>query len=177
MKEFFKHNRIAAAAALLLIIIVSLTAGVNRSVGKLADDLETAYAANDPVYGSAQKDAERFTAYLREFYSVAAGFGITQPDNVRGLGSTVSSPFSGKDSIDTAYAEADAVYNRVINTPGLTENASTEMIRSFAELQAMHLRLKNNKNYNTAAKEYNRVLSSFPANVFDFVHSEAAVFD
>lgn len=177
MKEFFKHNRVAAFAALLVIIALSLTLGVNRSVGKLANELASIYTSGSAEYGSAEKDVKKFCTYFNELYGLITSDSISRPAYSADLSRMISSPFCNANLLSKAYADASADYNRFINTPGIDDSVRNEAIRSFAELKAIQLRIKNNLIYNTAAEEYNKALAAFPASILDFLHSPAAVFD
>ena len=177
MKDFFKHNRIAAIIALVLIVALSTLIGVNRSMGSLAGELQTAYETGSDEYGSAAKDIKKFCSYFNELYGIVASAGIPVPEYASELSELASSPFGKSGLVAQAYNDAANAYNRFINIPGLQETAANEAIRCFAELQSMQLRIKNNLTYNDAAKEYNKALGSFPASIFDFMHSPAAVFD
>lgn len=177
MKNFFKYNRIAAAAALILSVILTLTFGVSRSTEKLAREVEALYEAADPVYGSAKADAKRFCTYLERLYAEASAYGIAAPEYLGELSGLASSAFPEKNMLGQAFSDADGTYNRLINLSEITEGAKTEAIRCFAEINAMRLRLKNNEIYNTAAKDYNKELGSFPAKLFDRTHLPAAVFE
>lgn len=179
MKEFFLHNRPAAIAALILAILLAFTLGVNRSVGSLARDVEKAYVENDAKYGSVQKDINKFYAYLNELYSVSSSFGEDKGME-RALGDltfSLTSPFINANAVLTSYETANVTYDRLINSDKLTEEQKTETILCFAELQSLKLRLKNNEPYNAAAEKYNSALKAFPANVFDFFHEPAGVFE
>lgn len=177
MKDFFRHNRLAAIAALIVVIALSLLIGVNRSVGKLADGVEAAYSDSDTGYGSVHKDVQKFCACLGELYSVTASAGFERPDYFTELKKLSERPFGDAMLLSQAYSDAVSAYNRFINAPGTDSDSAAEATRCFAEVKAMQLRIKHNDPYNNAAKEYNKALNSFPASVFDFIHSEAAVFD
>ena len=179
MKDFFRHNRKAAVAGLILMIVFSLVFGVNRSIDRLANKVEKLYLSSDTKYGSVQKDIRKFYGYLNEMYSEASEYGdnIALGCAVAELKNSIDSPYSIGKIVQSAYETAQITYNRLMNTDDISENDKKNIIVCFSELQALSMRLKNNEDYNEAAKAYNKALNSFPAVIFDLIHIPAVVFE
>ena len=177
MKKFFMYNRVAAIGALVLIIVLSVIGGVSRTVASSKNRVEREYSSL--TFGSVSEDLRDIETYAKKFSALAASLGCDTAELDKALSEyAYTTPFGNvRTELDAVEGAADVVYADLTALQGADETNVRSATSYYYEITSSVMRIKNNTAYNNAAAKYNKVIGTFPANLFAIGRNRAAVFD
>ena len=160
-KRSFWEKRAPAWIALVLTVPLSIFLGVNRTVAGYAKKAEKAFFERSETYGSVSEDLGKYVEQASRLAALGGRDGEELSRAVEQLREERKSPFSRGAGVELVYVTAAQLYHEL----ALSEETRKSAMLCFAELDAVRMRLRNHRDYQKAARRYNRALEAFPASL------------
>lgn len=173
----WKTNKALAIAILVVVVILSSVWSIHRAISRRASVVEEYYTGTDAGDANVRKNIKEFRDNAFKLYSLGA---LERPEGeevanlkalIDELDREIDSPFwKNGDLVKDIHDAASFVCNSV----GASSN-NAERLYEDVDTSYMKLHRDLTENYNAAAREYNKVIKTFPVSIFG--RKTAPVFD